>query len=71
MNVGILNIAFRGLLCGLFFCLFLKHKFTNSQHDVELFVQVYRNKKWIKVMSDTLIPGDIVSISKCLFGPCQ
>ena len=29
-------------------------------------VQVYRNRKWIKVMSDTLIPGDIVSISKCV-----
>ncbi|KAK7497039.1 hypothetical protein BaRGS_00011775 [Batillaria attramentaria] len=25
-------------------------------------IQVYRNRKWIKVMSDMLIPGDIVSI---------
>jgi magnesium-transporting ATPase (P-type) len=32
--------------------------------------QVYRNRKWVKIMSDALIPGDIVSISKiqnCLF----
>ena len=33
-------------------------------------VQVYRNRKWIKVMSDTLIPGDIVSISKCVWVVC-
>ncbi|KAK7094549.1 endoplasmic reticulum transmembrane helix translocase-like [Littorina saxatilis] len=27
-------------------------------------IQVYRNRKWIKVMTDTLIPGDIVSITR-------
>ncbi|XP_076436268.1 endoplasmic reticulum transmembrane helix translocase-like [Babylonia areolata] len=27
-------------------------------------IQVYRNRRWIKVMSDTLIPGDIVSITR-------
>ncbi|ESO92805.1 hypothetical protein LOTGIDRAFT_162282 [Lottia gigantea] len=28
-------------------------------------IQVYRNKRWIKIMTDELVPGDIVSIVRC------
>ena len=49
--------------------LFYKVFFIYSNWSVFLppVLQVYRNRKWIKVMSDTLIPGDIVSISKCVW----
>ena len=51
-------------------CCFYCFLYSNWSVFLPPVVQVYRNRKWIKVMSDTLIPGDIVSISKCVWVVC-
>ena len=34
-------------------------------------VQVYRGGKWIKISSDDLLPGDIVSVGTCSVCACM
>ena len=30
-------------------------------------IQCYRDGKWVKVQTDELIPGDVVSLGECLY----